>query len=170
MDGKRIRVHIRDTAGQETFRGMTSSFYRNIHGIFLVYAVTDVASFFALDQWLTDISYHLGGVSGTARIILGNKTDLDGNRVVETTAATAFCCDKANTPFFETSAKSGAGVAEAFQRLVREMLRLRAATPASDDDAAAAGTGHVALTQNSSPRGQDATTDTARKKKRCVLL
>jgi GTPase SAR1 family protein len=39
--GKLIRATVWDTAGQEKFRAMTSSYYRGAHGIVLVYDVTN---------------------------------------------------------------------------------------------------------------------------------
>ncbi len=51
-------VH-RDTAGQERFRTITSSYYRGAHGIIVVYDVTDRDSFQNVKQWLHEIDrYH----------------------------------------------------------------------------------------------------------------
>ncbi len=50
---------LRDTAGQERFRTITSSYYRGAHGIIVVYDVTDRDSFQNVKQWLHEIDrYH----------------------------------------------------------------------------------------------------------------
>jgi hypothetical protein len=42
---------LQDTAGQERFRTITSSYYRGAHGIIVVYDVTDLESFNNVKQW-----------------------------------------------------------------------------------------------------------------------
>lgn len=41
LDGRKIRMQIWDTAGQDRFRTITSSYYKGAHGIMLVFDVTD---------------------------------------------------------------------------------------------------------------------------------
>lgn len=43
-----LRMQIWDTAGQDRFRTITSSYYKGAHGIVLVFDVTDRESFEAL--------------------------------------------------------------------------------------------------------------------------
>ncbi|KAK7089044.1 ras-related protein Rab-1B-like [Littorina saxatilis] len=53
--GKRIRAKISDTAGQERFRSITSSFYRGAHGCLLVFDVTQKATFESLNDWQQEL-------------------------------------------------------------------------------------------------------------------
>ena len=39
LDGKRIKMQIWDTAGQEQFASLTASFFRNAHAVILAYDV-----------------------------------------------------------------------------------------------------------------------------------
>ena len=48
------KLTIWDTAGQETFRSIIKTYYRNCSALFLVYDLTDKASFEALDHWLAE--------------------------------------------------------------------------------------------------------------------
>lgn len=57
---------FRDTAGQERFHTITTSYYRGAMGIMLVYDVTDERSFENIVKWLRNIdevssfvSFHL---------------------------------------------------------------------------------------------------------------
>ena len=45
LNGKNIKTQILDTAGQEKFKTITSSYYKGAHGIILVYDVCDKMSF-----------------------------------------------------------------------------------------------------------------------------
>merc|ERR1712051_1100361 len=82
LDGKTIKLQIWDTAGQERFRTITSSYYRGAHGIIVVYDVTDQESFNNVKQWLHKIDGY--GFSNVKKILVRNKSDLSGKRVVST--------------------------------------------------------------------------------------
>ncbi len=48
-------------------------------------------------------------------VVLGNKIDLENQRVVSQKRALAWCQNKGNIPYFETSAKEAINVEQAFQ-------------------------------------------------------
>ncbi|PPE02698.1 hypothetical protein GOBAR_DD00257 [Gossypium barbadense] len=58
-------------------------------------------------------------------VVLGNKVDVDGgnSRVVSEKKARAWCASKGNIPYFETSAKEGVNVEEAFQCIAKNALK-----------------------------------------------
>lgn len=49
--GRPHRLLLFDTAGQERFRTLTSSYYRNAQGCILVYDVSNRESFLSMDHW-----------------------------------------------------------------------------------------------------------------------
>ncbi|KAI8532970.1 hypothetical protein RHMOL_Rhmol11G0259400 [Rhododendron molle] len=57
-------------------------------------------------------------------VVIGNKIDVDGgnSRVVSEKKAHAWCASKGNIPYFETSAKEGINVEEAFQLIATNAL------------------------------------------------
>lgn len=73
---KRIKLHIWDTTGQERYRAITSSFYRNAHGVIAVYDASNRASFENLNGWLQQVDNITTGKT-LPRIVIGNKYDLD---------------------------------------------------------------------------------------------
>mmetsp|Transcript_39676 Transcript_39676/g.35416 ORF Transcript_39676/g.35416 Transcript_39676/m.35416 type:complete len:106 (+) Transcript_39676:85-402(+) len=54
VDGKNIKLQIWDTAGQESFRSITRSYYRAAAGALLVYDITRRETFTHLTRWLDE--------------------------------------------------------------------------------------------------------------------
>ncbi|EWM23199.1 ras-related protein rab-2b, partial [Nannochloropsis gaditana] len=54
IDGKAIKLQIWDTAGQESFRSITRSYYRGAAGALLVYDITRRETFNHLARWLEE--------------------------------------------------------------------------------------------------------------------
>lgn len=52
---KTVKLTIWDTAGQERFASVTNRYYRGADGVFLVYDISDGASFEKIDMWLNEI-------------------------------------------------------------------------------------------------------------------
>jgi GTPase SAR1 family protein len=50
-----LAVYFRDTAGQERFHTITTSYYRGAMGIMLVYDITNGKSFENISKWLRNI-------------------------------------------------------------------------------------------------------------------
>lgn len=44
-----------DTAGQDRFRTITSTYYKGVHGVLLVYDVTDRDSFDNMQYWMGEV-------------------------------------------------------------------------------------------------------------------
>ena len=79
-------MKLQDTAGQERFRTITSSYYRGAHGIIVVYDCTDQESFNNVKQWLEEIERY--ACENVNILLVGNKCDLTTKKVVDTTTAT----------------------------------------------------------------------------------
>ncbi|KAF9507442.1 hypothetical protein BS47DRAFT_1351617 [Hydnum rufescens UP504] len=117
IDGKRIKLQIWDTLGQEQFRAITPMHYRGAMGILLVYDVTDERSFDNIRAWHSDIEQH--APEGVNKILIGNKSDCTGTRAVTEERGRALA-EELGIEFLETSAKINEGVEEAFFQLARD--------------------------------------------------
>ena len=123
-----MKLQLWDTAGQERFRTITSAYYRGAMGIVLTYDITDEASFTAIRNWVKNVESN--AAADVNRILVGNKSDMEKQRVVSTERGQALA-DEFGLKFFETSAKSGAGVEESFRELawqVKERLSANSET------------------------------------------
>jgi Ras-related protein Rab-1A len=118
-------LQIWDTAGQERFRQITSSFYRGAHGIIVVFDVTNGDSFKNLQKgWMKDIVKSCS--ANVSTIIVGNKIDLQSERIVSTEDAKAYD-DEVGLSFMETSAKTNHNVAAVFVKLAEMILKNQSA-------------------------------------------
>ncbi|XP_057162428.1 ras-related protein Rab-2B isoform X2 [Ursus arctos] len=73
IDGKQIKLQIWDTAGQESFRSITRSYYRGAAGALLVYDITRRETFNHLTSWLEDARQHSS--SNMVIMLIGNKRE-----------------------------------------------------------------------------------------------
>merc|ERR1712199_38352 len=74
IDNRQIKLQIWDTAGQESFRSITRSYYRGAAGALLVYDITRRETFNSLASWLDDARQHAN--ANMTIMLIGNKSDL----------------------------------------------------------------------------------------------
>ena len=115
IDGQDVKVQIWDTAGQEIFRSITRSYYRDSACAFIVYDITDQTSFNKVEDWIHDVRNL--APSDCLLVLVGNKLDLESQRVIKTDQAQELA-DKHGIMFFETSAQSGQNVETLFSDCV----------------------------------------------------
>jgi len=149
IDGITCMLDILDTAGQEEFSALRHQYMRQGQGFLIVYAVTDKPSFEEVNTFHQEV-YRVKedenrGNHKIPIIIVGNKCDLEHQRVITTDQgqelARSFGCN-----FFETSANTRVGVEEVYFNLVRKI-------------------------RESSPKGRGGLPwDETKKKKTCVLI
>mmetsp|Transcript_16588 Transcript_16588/g.17940 ORF Transcript_16588/g.17940 Transcript_16588/m.17940 type:complete len:205 (+) Transcript_16588:202-816(+) len=113
IDNNQIKLQIWDTAGQESFRSITRSYYRDAAGALLVYDITRRESFNHLGRWLEEARQN--GNPNMTIMLIGNKSDLEHRRAVSTKEGEIFAQEN-GLIFLETSAKSAANVETAFIR------------------------------------------------------
>uniref|UniRef100_A0A671S8L4 Ras and EF-hand domain-containing protein homolog n=1 Tax=Sinocyclocheilus anshuiensis TaxID=1608454 RepID=A0A671S8L4_9TELE len=80
VDNSQVALQMWDTAGQERYRSITKQFFRKADGVVVVYDVTNEQTFTAVRHWLASVQEGAG--EDIPIMLLGNKTDLDGQREV----------------------------------------------------------------------------------------
>lgn len=75
IDNRQIKLQIWDTAGQESFRSITRSYYRGAAGALLVYDITRRETFNHLARWLEEARQNAN--NQMVIMLIGNKSDLD---------------------------------------------------------------------------------------------
>ena len=121
IEQDKITVQIWDTAGQEKFNSLTSSYYKNAKGALVVYDITDKGSFNKIEKLVDDLKN--GSDKNIYIILVGNKNDLEEQRVI-TKEEGEDLAKKLNLGFCEVSAKTGDGIENVFQKLINEVHRI----------------------------------------------
>ncbi|MFX0047990.1 MAG: Rab family GTPase [Candidatus Hermodarchaeota archaeon] len=128
IEGKQVKLFIWDIAGQETFEIMRRKFYNGSSGAIIVFshALEELKSYDHLEKWLNELTKYCGDIPIA---LFGNKVDLINenelisrkDNITSDSNVGKFIDDHKLIGYFKTSALTGKGVIEAFQKLVREL-------------------------------------------------
>ena len=112
LNEKVIKLQIWDTCGQELYRSLISSFYRNSSLAMMVYAINNRESFMHIESWLKEVK--LQSNPDIKVFLIGNKSDLEEERKVTLDEAKTFKEEHSIHYFSEASAKNGINAKEVF--------------------------------------------------------
>ena len=107
-------------AGQERFRSVTHSYYRDANALLLLYDVTSITSFNNVRAWLSDI--HEYAHSDVIVMLIANKVDRAAERVV-TREMGEKLAGEYDVTYLETSAKTGLNVEVCFKAIGQALLQ-----------------------------------------------
>ena len=113
-----VRFEIWDTAGQERYRSITPLYYRNATSVFLVYDITDKATFLRAKEYLDELKKHNTGIP--VIVLVGNKLDLGHKRKVPKSEALIFT-EQNSIHHCEVSAKSGKNIDKLFEIVAQNL-------------------------------------------------
>jgi len=122
VDGQQCMLEILDTAGTEQFTAMRDLYMKNGQGFVLVYSITAQGTFNDL-QDLREQILRVKDADEVPLVLVGNKCDLEDERVVGKDQGQSLAKMFGNCAFLETSAKSKLNVNEIFYDLVRQINR-----------------------------------------------
>ena len=121
MEDSIIKLQMWDTCGQEIYRSLISSFYKNSSLAMIIYSIDNEESFRNLDYWIKEIK---NNSSPDIKIILiGNKVDLEDKRVVSKEEADNFARVNGIDEVYETSAKTGFNAKTIFSKAAQILYK-----------------------------------------------
>ncbi|KAH9845247.1 ras-domain-containing protein [Teratosphaeria destructans] len=129
---KHMKLSLWDTAGQETYKSITRSYFRGASGALLVFDITRRQTFNAVTSWLHDLRQI--AEDDIVVVLIGNKKDLAPNstitagdasnkRQVTREEAEEWCKQNRVMQYVETSAKSGENVERAFLEVAERIYQ-----------------------------------------------
>lgn len=122
-----MKLSLWDTAGQETYKSITRSYFRGASGALLVFDISRRNTFDSVTSWLHDLRQI--AEEDIVVILVGNKSDLAPSSIISNPAskpddknkrqvtreeAEEWCKTNRVMQYVETSAKSGENVERAF--------------------------------------------------------
>ncbi|KAI1480409.1 ras-domain-containing protein [Daldinia eschscholtzii] len=126
---KHMKLSLWDTAGQETYKSVTRSYFRGASGALLVFDITRRSTFEHVTDWLNDLRAIAD--PDIVVILVGNKLDqaqpspdesVPDKREVSADEAHDWARRNGVLQYVETSAKSGENVEEAFMRVAERIF------------------------------------------------
>ena len=118
-DGKNVKTQIWDTAGQERFHSITRNYFKNVHGVILIYDVTNINSFRNVRNWIKQIKKETSDKVSIA--LVGNKIDKEDERVVSKEEGEKIAAEH-GLKFFECSAKTGENIEQTFKEITMKIV------------------------------------------------
>lgn len=123
VEQKYMKLSLWDTAGQETYKSVTRSYFRGASGALLVFDITRRPTFEHVTDWLNDLRQI--AEQDIVVVLVGNKSDLakgdENKREVTREEAEEWAEKNQVLEYVETSAKSGEGVEMAFARVAEKI-------------------------------------------------
>jgi Ras-related protein Rab-1A len=116
-NGETIKFQIWDTAGQEKFRAITTSYYRGIHCYIIAFGLDDLNTFYNVRNYIQNIEKF--GNKNVLIILIGTKSDIKKNQITSDMITELIGSD---IKYFETSAKYNKNINELFEYIATELL------------------------------------------------
>ncbi|KAI8925565.1 P-loop containing nucleoside triphosphate hydrolase protein [Entophlyctis helioformis] len=112
-DSEEVKVNFWDVGGDPVYFDIRNEFYKDTHGVMLVYDITSQAAYDNIEKWVAELRSYAN--TNVTLFLVANKTDLSPHAV--TTSDGEAMAQKIGAKYFETSAVTGDGVADMFERL-----------------------------------------------------
>ena len=121
-NGTTVKLRLVDTAGQEKFKSVTKSYYKNTDGVLFVFDYNDKATFEHISDWIENFEDN-NNRGNIPRYLLGNKNDLE-HKVTEDSINYFLNNHKDKYKFESTSASENINIDKVFQELAEDIYKI----------------------------------------------
>ena len=125
-NGQIIKLKIVDTAGQEKFKSVTKSYFKNTDGVLFVFDYNDEKSFEYISEWVQIFEENINKDT-ISRFLIANKSDLE-QRVSEDSINNFLNQHKNKYKFEKTSALENINIEKVFQEIAEELYKIHLST------------------------------------------
>ena len=124
-NGTKIRLNLVDTAGQENFQALSTTYIKNADAVFFVFAHNNKESFKNIKKWLDNFKENNHTIDFSKNLpayLVGNKCDLehymDIDEIEEVKNENKFY------GYVDTSAKDDIGINQVFQEIGEMLIKI----------------------------------------------
>ena len=123
-NGRKIRLSIIDTAGQEKYNSLNKNYVKNVDGVLFVFDLSNKTSFFNIKKWLDFFNENNSSLKMIPKYLIGNKKDLP--REVNSDMVDIILEENKELNYKETSAKDDKDnqINELFQEIGEQLYTL----------------------------------------------
>ncbi|MGQ4873032.1 MAG: Rab family GTPase [Promethearchaeia archaeon] len=122
IEGDTVKLFFWDIAGQQEFDFMRPTFYKGSKAAIIVFSLENnehgKESFEHIVDWHEDIKKYCGDLP---IVLFGNKVDLVDESKLDDSKVLELVKERNFLGYYKTSAKTGSGVYEAFQAIIKEL-------------------------------------------------
>ncbi len=128
-DGRKANIvlQIWDIGGQSIFQSIRTNYIKGAQGAFVLFDVTNRSTLIHVDDWIGELTKALNikDLSRIPLLVIGNKIDLDFEQILKKRALD-YLRNQFNyeIPITYTSAKTGEGMNEAFEKITNLMIKI----------------------------------------------
>ncbi|TPX63294.1 hypothetical protein SpCBS45565_g06744 [Spizellomyces sp. 'palustris'] len=120
MDEVEVKVNFWDIAGDSVYFEIRNEFYKDTHGVILVYDTSIKETFTNLQSWIDELNTYCQ--SETISFLVANKVDQAPRAVTRKEGESL--AEQLGLRYFETSALTGEGVQSMFTALFADVLKM----------------------------------------------
>ena len=114
----KIILRLVDTTGQEKFRALTKSYFKNADAVLFVFSLDNKDTFYTITDWMELFNNNNNREEFIPKFLVGTKNDLKIN--VEQNLIDKFV-QKYNIPFKSTSSKENKCIDELFEEIGKKL-------------------------------------------------
>ena len=119
-DGTTIKIKLIDTAGQEKYRAIAKSYYKNAQAVLFIFSYDNKDSLEHIEEWSKRFKEVGGSSVDIPMYLIGNKYDVE-NKEIEDVSIENLKNKIGINNFVKTSAKDNMGIEDLFNELVEKM-------------------------------------------------
>ena len=119
----KIKLKLVDTAGQERFTSLASSYFKNANGVLFVFDFSNLKTFQDIEHWINIFEESNNRKDKVIKYLIGNKYDLEDKKIDQEMIDDFLKTNNYN--FKKTSAKDNINIEELFQEMSEKLYEFQ---------------------------------------------
>jgi len=118
---QKITLKLIDTCGQEKYRALSKSYFKNVDGVLFVFGLNDKESFDNIKEWMDCFNKECT-IKDVPKVLVGNKCDLKMDEGLDQNLIKQFA-EENKMQYIETSVKDNKNINELFDSMGKMLYK-----------------------------------------------